>query len=411
MLTTFIEDPDYELFCRQRLQNPYPLFARLREQDPVHWCEPMKMWLVTRYDDVLDGIKNTSRLSSSRQGMYTDPLRSENREAARPMIEHLNRWLLNIDPPDHTRMRRLVNLAFTPRFLQRLVPRIEQIVEQLITETRMHDQIDFIESFCLPLPTIVICDMLGIPQQSRDQYRRDVDGLLYFSSAGGPGLNDTIDHARTCLDDLITIFDELISLRRDKPTDDLLSAMVRVEAEGDRLSRDELFALCVFLFLAGHETTMGMLASGTLALLQNPDQFELLKEDLDGRVTSAVEEFVRYEPSVTRGVRQVNQDFEWRGKQIRHGQTVTMLIGAANRDPGQFPNPDRLDITRHPNKHLGFGHGIHFCLGAPLARLESQIAFRSIARHLPNMRLATDHVEYKPAMGIRSLISLPIETS
>ena len=133
MPTPLIEDPDYELFCRQRLQNPYPLFARLREQDPVHWCEPMKMWLVTRYDDVLDGIKNTSRLSSSRQGMYTDPLRSENREAARPMIEHLNRWLLNIDPPDHTRMRRLVNLAFTPRFLQRLVPRIEAIVEQLTT--------------------------------------------------------------------------------------------------------------------------------------------------------------------------------------------------------------------------------------------------------------------------------------
>ena len=184
--------------------------------------------------------------------------------------------------------------------------------------------------------------------------------------------------------------------------------MTAVESEGQRLSREELFAMCVFVFLAGHETTAGLLASGTLALLQHPDQFELLKSDPNGLVDSAVEEFLRYDSSVTRGARRAECDFTWHGRQIYKGQTVTHLINAANRDPAVFHEPDRLDITRHPNEHLAFGHGIHFCIGAPLARREAQIAFRAIVRRFPNMQLATDTVEYKAALGIRSLERLPV---
>ena len=182
------------------------------------------------------------------------------------------------------------------------------------------------------------------------------------------------------------------------------------EADGDHLSREELFALCVFLFIAGHETTMGLLAGGTTALLQHPDQFDLLKSDPAGLAECAVEEFTRLESPVTRAVRVPTEDIEIRGNTIPRGQTITMLLIAANRDPDVFCDPHRLDITRKPNKHFGFGHGIHFCLGAPLARLEGRIAFRAIAERVPGLKLATDHIPYKPALGVRSILSLPVRT-
>ena len=399
---------DYDLFCRQQLQNPYPLFARLRERDPVHWCEPLQTWLVVRYQDVFDGLRDTERLSTNRRAMYTAPLLPENRDRARPMIDHLSRWLLNVDPPDHTRMRKLINLAFTPRMLRNMVPRIEKIVEQLLEEASLTHECDFIDVFCLPLPAMVICDMLGIPECLQEKYCRCVQDLIPFSSGGGPGLNQAIDLANANLNELIDLFDNLIESRRREPQKDLVSAMAAVEADGERLNREELFAMCVFLFLAGHETTAGLLASGTLALLKHPDQFELLKSDPEGLVESAVEEFLRYDSSVTRGARLAKCDFVLHGRQICKGQTVTHLIGAANRDPVVFQDPDRLDIRRDPNEHLAFGHGIHFCIGGPLARLEAQIAFGAMARRFPNVKLATDTVQYKPALGIRSIEALPV---
>ena len=408
MTATFDGDPEYQQFCQQELQDPYPLFARLRERDPVHWCGPMHMWLVTRYEDVLAGLRDTKRLISSRRRMYTDPLPPEMREAAHPLVEHISLWLQNLNPPQHTRLRTLVNLAFTPRMLQALAPRIERIVDVLLNGLCGKARADFVESFCLPLPAMVICEMLGIPAADSARYRQAVEQLIPFSSGAGPGLAQAVGPARRALDELIAYFDGLIAERRARPQADLISAMAAAEASGDRLSQEELFALCVFLYVAGHETTVSLLASGTLALLRHPEQFDRLRADPDGLVEGAVEEFLRYEPPVTRAVRVPSEDFEWRGRTIRQGQTITMLIGAANRDPAVFDHPDQLDITRQPNRHLGFGHGIHFCLGAPLARLEGQIAFRAIARRLPRMRLAEDTSRYRRALGIRSLQSLPV---
>jgi cytochrome P450 len=368
----------------------------------------MHMWLVTRYEDVHAGLRDTKRLISSRRRMYTDPLPPEPRETARPLVEHISLWMQNVNPPQHTRLRTLVNLAFTPRMLQALAPRIARVVDELLDDVCGKERADFIESFCLPLPAIVICEMLGIPEADSARYRQVVEQLIPFSSGAGPSLVHAVDPARRALDELIAYFDRLIAQRRARPESDLISAMAAAEADGDRLSREELFAMCVFLYVAGHETTVSLLASGTLALLQHPDQFDRLRADPNGLVEMAVEEFLRYEPPVTRAVRVPGEDFEWRGRTIRQGQTITMLIGAANRDPAVFDNPDRLDITRHPNKHLGFGHGIHFCLGAPLARLEAHIAFRAIAQRLPRIRLAEGETRFRPAFGIRSLQSLPV---
>lgn len=407
MLTT---SHAYQQFTQQCLHNPYPFFAQLRAEDPIHWCQPMQMWLVSRYDDVYAGLCDTERLSSSRQPMYTDPLTPENRKRASRLIAHLGYWMLNVDAPRHTRLRKLVNLAFTPRVVAALQSRVEEIVDEMLDVVCNTNQADMIESFCLPLPAVVICEMIGIPPKDRDQFRHCVDDILPFSSGGGPGLNNNIDVADRSLATLIKYFDELIDQRRAQPREDLLSGMAAAEDAGDRLSKDELFALCVFLFLAGHETTMGLLASGTLALLQHPDAFEQLKADPDGLIATTVEEFIRYESPVTRGVRVAKESFEWGGKSIGEGQTVTMLIGSANRDERQFPDPDRLDIRRHPNKHVGFGYGPHFCIGAPLARMEAKVAFRAIACRLPYMRLDCDHLEYQPAMGIRSLKTLPVRT-
>jgi hypothetical protein len=408
MTTTFDGDPEYQQFCQQELQDPYPLFARLRERDPVHWCGPMHMWLVTRYEDVRAALRDTERLPSSRRRMYTDPLPPEKREAAQPLVEHISLWLQNLNPPQHTRLRTLVNLAFTPRMLKALAPRIERIVDELLDSLCGKERVDFVESFCFPLPAMVICEMLGIPEVESARYRQAVEQLIPFSSGGGPGLAHAVDPARRALDELLAYFDHLIAERRARPQDDLISAMAAAEADGDRLSREELFGLCVFLYVAGHETTASLLGSGTLALLQHPEQFDRLRADPDGLVEGAVEEFLRYESPVTRAVRVPGKDFDWRGRTIRQGQTITMLIGAANRDPAAFDEPDRLDITRQPNRHLGFGQGIHFCLGAPLARLEANIAFRAIARRLPGMRLGEGEVRYRPALGIRSLQSLPV---
>jgi len=314
----------------------------------------------------------------------------------------------NLNPPDHTRNRKLVSQVFTPRMLQGLTPRIEQIVSDLLDDICGQHETNFYRSFCLPLPAMVICEMLGIPPQDQDRYHETLERLFPFSGAAGPSLNDAVAPARQAMDELLAYFDRLIEQRRADPQDDLISAMAAAEADGDRLSRDELFALCVFLYNAGHETTVSLLSSGTLLLLRHPDQFQMLQADLDNLLEPAIEEFLRYEPAVPRAVRVPVEPYPFGAHIVPQGQTIMMLLSAANRDPDVFSDPDRFDITRWPNKHLGFGHGIHFCLGAPLARLEANIAFRAIVERLPNMQLATDQVHWRSLAGLRSVAALPV---
>uniref|UniRef100_UPI00404A4D5F cytochrome P450 n=1 Tax=Cephaloticoccus sp. TaxID=1985742 RepID=UPI00404A4D5F len=407
MATLLTEEPDYRAFWEERLQNPYPLFARMRSEDPVHWCAPMKLWLVTRHDLCFTGLKD-ERFSSNRSDMYVQALPPDLKAKVQPLLDHISKWIQLTDEPDHLRLRKLVNLAFTPRMINQLRPRIEQLVDQLLTDLRPGEPCDIIKRFCQPLPATVICEMLGIPLAERDRFRELIEGIMHFSTAGGPNLKHHAENAHAALREVITLFERLVAERRQEPRDDLLSALVSAEADGERLSNEELYAMCVFVFLAGHETTTNGIASGLMALLQHPDQFSKLKANVDAHVRGTVEEALRFESPVTRAVRKATERIELAGKVIESGQLVVFLLGAADRDPALFPVPDTFDITRTPNKHLAFGYGSHFCLGAVLARMEMEIAFRAIVRRLPNLRLVTDQLDWKPTMGIRALVKLPV---
>ena len=392
-------DPDYQAFCEERLQDPYPFFKRLRENDPVHWCEPMNLWLVTRYNDVFAGLRDP-RLSSSRMGMYSQTLDTRLRRQVQPLLDHLSKWIILLDPPDHTRLRRLINQAFRP-WIER------QAAAQMARAAR-GGKMDFLWDYCYPFPADVICEMMGIPAEQRDAYREWSEGVMNFSTRGGPKLRQYAKSANTALASLKRMFDELVDNRSRAPQSDLLSALVVAENEGDRLTHDELLALCVFLFIAGHETTTNVMANGMVGFFDNQEQFEKLKADVEGKVHGAVEEMLRYDNSVTRGVRRAKEDMTICDTAIKAGETVVLVLLSANRDPEQFPEPDRFDIDREPNKHVSFGWGPHFCIGGPLARIEMEITLREIVKQVPAIRPDYDCLQRRDTMGVRALTKLPV---
>jgi cytochrome P450 len=367
----------------------------------------MKLWLITRYDDVFAGLRDPV-FSSNRTGMYVQALPPPLRERAQPLLNHISKWIQLTDEPDHGRLRKLVNLAFTPKVIGAMRARILALTNEFLDGIVDGQPFDLIQQLCNPLPATVICELLGIPAADRDRFYIATARLMQFSTRGGPTLKDYIDPAGAALDELISMFEQLINDRRRNPREDLLSALVTAEADQTRLSNQELYAMCIFIFLAGHETTANGLSSGVLAFLQHPDQFAALKAEPDRLAAGAVEEVLRYESPVTRAVRQARADTEIGGKKIAAGQLVVFLLGAANRDPSQFPHPDRFDITRHPNRHLAFGYGSHFCLGAALARLEMEMAFCTVAQRLPDLRLCHETLTWKPLMGIRALKELQV---
>src|SRR5215813_1835495 len=313
------------------IADPYPTYHRLRSEDPVHHS-PLGFWVLTRYEDVVAALRDP-RLAKEAIASFV---------AARfgsPMPA-MGLSMLDRDPPDHTRLRGLVSKAFTPRVIEQLRPHIQGIVNRLLDKVEGEPGMDLIEQFAYPLPVIVICEMLGVPVAERSMHAR---------------------HA------LAVYFRELIAERRAAPRDDMLSGLIAAEEAGDKLTEDELLATSILLLVAGHETTVNLIGNGTLALLRHPDQLERLRRD-PGLITSAVEELLRYDGPVQRTARVPSEDIAIGDRVIPKGELVMPFIGAADRDPAQFPDPDRLDIGRADNRHIAFGWGIHFCLGAPLAR-------------------------------------------
>jgi pimeloyl-[acyl-carrier protein] synthase len=381
------------------IDDPYPTYHRLRAEDPVHQ-NPLGFWVLTRYEDVVTALRDP-RLAKEAIASFV---------AARfgAPIPAVGLSMLDRDPPDHTRLRGLVSKAFTPRVVEGLRPHIQRIVDGLLARVEGEHAMDLIEEFAYPLPVIVICQMLGVPVEDRDQFRqwgldiaRGLDTILL------PPDSEVGQRSAAARRALADYFRALIAERRASPRGDMLSDLIAAEEAGDKLSVDELLATCILLLVAGHETTVNLIGNGTLALLRHPDQLERLRED-PGLIGSAVEELLRYDGPVQRTARIPSEDVTIGGRTIPKGELVMPFIGAADRDPAQFPDPDRLDIGRADNRHIAFGWGIHFCLGAPLARLEGQIAIGTLVRRLPKLALATDRPEHRLSLTLRGLTSLPV---
>ena len=398
-------DKEYELFCRGELSEPYPFLARLRENDPVHWSDRLNSWVLTSYRLVSEGLCDYRRLSSARMGLY---LPESIRDSYAILDDHIARWMVMVDRPHHTHLRRLVNKAFSPQQVQQIEPTVRQLVDDLIDAIHDGDQMDLIRDFAYPLPATVIATMLGFPHEDRDLFKNWTDKITLYMGSSKVTIPERAPDAYASLSALIDYMENLVAERRRNPKNDLTSALLAIEDEGDRLSEEEVVAMCNLLLVAGHETTTGLLGNGLMLLLQFPDQRRRLESD-PVLIEPAVEEILRYESPLQRQTRRVIEEFELEGRKIKANQSLILMQGAANRDPIAFPDPDRFDIGRTQNNHVSFGRGIHLCLGAPLARMEARVAIPRLLGRLPKIRLATANFQWRKNMSFRSLTTLPVE--
>ena len=391
-------------FTPEAQADPYPLYRSLREADPVHHSELMDLWVLTRHEDVSFVLKD-DRFSADRR-KSTNLLVAQARKMQEEGPFAQANTMLSADPPEHTRLRGLVSKAFTPRRIEEMRPHIQEIVDALLDDLQDRDEFDLIEHLSYPLPVIVIAEMLGIPPENRAEFKRWSNDLV--ATMSGPGTTpDALERARSSGLEMADYFKGVIAERRKEPRDDLLSAMIAAEERGEVLSEDELLASCMLLLAAGNETTTNLIGNGMLSLLRHEDQLDKLLGD-PSLTESAVEEMLRYEGPVQATARTADADVEIDGHMIEKGKMLFVLLAAANRDPAAFPNPETFDITREDNNHIAFGNGLHFCLGAPLARMEAQIAFQTLFERRGKPRLVSDDVEWNGNFILRGLKRLPL---
>jgi cytochrome P450 len=387
--------------------NPYPFYARLRAEAPVYRVTlPTKerAWLVTRYDDVATVLKDERFVKDTLNALTPEQAANQPWFRKLKLVKALARNMLDRDPPDHTRLRALVSKAFTSRRIEHMRERIQALTHELLDNVQDRGRMDLIHDYALPLPTTIIAELLGVPVADRHRFHRWSNALNLSNTWWG------LLKAILNLSAFIRYIRKLIKRRRADPQDDLVSALAQADEEGDTLSEEELVAMVILLLVAGHETTVNLIGNGTLALLEHPDQMEKLRND-PALLKPAVEELLRYaSPVETATARYAREDVTIAGVTIRRGEMVGAVIASANRDERQFANPDTLDITREPNKHLSFGLGNHFCLGTPLARLEGQIAIGTLLRRVPDLRLnvAAAALRWRRGLVLRGLEALPV---
>jgi cytochrome P450 len=386
--------------------DPYPTYARLRQESPVM---PVRLpvfgnaFLLTRYEDVANAFTDPRYANDRRNAAGS---RLMDRWWVPSLVRMFQDTMVGVDAPDHRRLRDLVHQAFTPRRVEELKGTVEQLVAGLLDAAERKGTVDLIADFALPLPLTVISLMLGVPEEDRAPFRRWMVGFLDGMSRSPLGL--VAQFPRSVL--MMGFFRRLIQQRREHPGDDLLTGLVQAEEQGDRLSEDELVAMIFLLLLAGHETTVNLIGSGTLALLQHPDQLERLRRD-PGLIGTAVEELLRYaNPVAQPSPRFAREDLVLHGKVIPRGATVVPLLASANRDETMFARADEVDVGRQPNRHVAFGLGVHYCLGAPLARLEGRIALQTLVQRFPRMRLAVpeEALQWRGSVNLRGLKTLPL---
>jgi pimeloyl-[acyl-carrier protein] synthase len=385
-------------------EDPYPLYHRLRAEDPVH-RSPLGFWVLTRHADVLAVLRDPRMSRDPRRSERVALLRASAEVDELLASEEAAPSMLFVDPPDHTRLRALVNKAFTPAAVERLRPRVEELVAGLLDRAAGAGAMDVVEELAYPLPVTVICELFGVPQADRDRFRAWSRGLVHLLDPLVAA--DALERALQARQALRGYLGGLIAERRAHPAGDLLSALIAAEDQGHQLSEAELVSMCVLLLVAGHETTVNLIANGMLALLRHPEARARLQTDA-ALARSAVEELLRYDSPVQFTSRHALEDLDVGGRRVRAGETVVAVLGAANRDPAQFPDPDRLDLARAPNRHLAFGGGIHFCLGAPLARMEAAVAIPAMLARLPGLELGPGPPVRRDTVTLRGLASLPV---
>ena len=397
---------DIDLSGPEAASDPYPLYDQVRAEDPVHWNESDKSWYILRYADLMSIIRD-ERMSSERIQLLFRSLPSEERDESSLFVDAISSWMLMSDPPSHTRMRALVNKAFTPRMIENMRSRIQSLVDGMLDGVQGKGQMDVIADLAVPLPGIVISDMLGVPEENQPQFKKwsnDIAMGLAASDSLGSAI-ERIQMGQKSLLELSEYFRGIIESLRGHPQDNLLSSLVEAEEAGDKLTEVELVANCVLLMFAGNETTTNLIGNGTLALLQNPDQKQKLQDD-GGLIGSAVEELLRFDGPIQKTRR--TADVEIGGKTIKSGDLIALCYGSANRDPEQFEEPNRLDIARADNRHASFAQGIHYCLGAALARMEGQIAIGTLLNRMPDIKLETEILERNPSIVFWGLKALPV---
>ena len=376
-------------------RNHYPYYDQLRQAAPIFFWEAWGVYFLTRHTDCSELLRE-ERLG---HGIMGEPPAEQS-----ALFAMQSNWLLFKNPPDHTRLRGLVHKAFSPRMVEQLRGTVQSITDQLLDRVQDKGEMDLVGALAYPLPVTVIATMLGIPEGDRDTFH-------HWSDALGRSLDLTDDptvyqRATLAAAEFTDYLRELAARRRAEPANDLLSALVAVEEAGEHLSEAELYATCSLLLVAGHETTINLIGNGALALLQNPEQWRLLQEE-PTLIKNAVEEFLRYDSPVQATSRVVLEDFDYQGTSFHRGQQVTFMLGGANRDPAAFDEPNRLDVIRKRNPHLALGSGIHYCLGAPLARMEGQIAFETLLRRMPNLQLTNETPILRDNYLLRGLEKLP----
>ena len=401
----------YDLYSPEFRATTHETYARMREESPVHLQPGLDgetpIWFVTRYADVVEMLTQNGRFVLD-PSLALTPEELEEREAAStlpPPDERVNTNLLTRDGDDHRRLRRIVTKAFTPRIVEELRPRIQEIADELVDRVASRGEMELVDDFAFPLPITVIAELLGIPAADQGRFRAWSNSFVL-----PPMTPELQEQLARHTEEFIAYLDDLFARRRAVPTDDLVSALVQAEDRGDQLSANELYSMVVLLVVAGHETTVSLITNAVLALLSNPEQLANLRAD-PSLMSRAVEELLRYDSPVERTItRWAAADTELGGQTIRRGQLVIAVVGSANRDAAQFPRPETLDVGRDAGRHVGFGRGPHYCLGAPLARLETEIALTTLFRRLPGLRLAIaeEDLYWRPIPLFRSLAPLPV---
>ncbi|MCY4317710.1 MAG: cytochrome P450 [Alphaproteobacteria bacterium] len=383
------------------IADPYPALARLCAEAPVAWSGRLKAWLLTRYDDCL-AAQRDRRFSAERMVTYFQGLAPARREQLQRSEGALGRWAVFLDPPGHTRIRAHLNGRFTTAALSAMAPRIAHRIDVLLAPAREGRRMDFIADFAYPLPASVIMDILGAPLGCLDEVQRWSHDLALFvgSSQTAPNKHLRAEAAVAGLDE---IFRDLLRARRRRPADDLVSEL----AASTGLSDDDLVANCILLLFAGHETTTGLLANGLMRLVQHPRQQDLLRRE-PARAEAAVEEMLRYDSPAPAVSRIAAEDIEIRGQRIPAGARVFLMLNAANRDPEAFEDPERFDIARREGRQIAFGFGIHFCVGAPLARLEAALAFPRLLAAMREIEITADRLDWRDGVSLRGAVSMPI---